>query len=113
MAEYEFIRVEELDDGSIVRILLNRHEVRNAQKRGLMVELDDAFIRAETDDRVRVVILGGVGPLFSAGHDIKHHHNDSGQVAEHPSRSINGGARLGAEARTLQEWHYFFRQCGF
>ena len=108
MAEYEFIRVEELDDGSIVRILLNRPEVRNAQNRGLLVELDDALIRAESDDRVRVVILGGVGPLFSSGHDIKHHHTNAGQVAEHPSRYINGGARIGAEARTLQEWHYFF-----
>ena len=50
--------------------MLNRPETRNAQNRGLLVELDEAFHRAEEDDKVRVVILGGVGPLFSSGHDM-------------------------------------------
>lgn len=31
--------------------------------------LDDAFLRAEADDEVRVVILGGTGKMFSSGHD--------------------------------------------
>jgi enoyl-CoA hydratase len=68
--EYQFLLYEPLDDGRIVRILLNRPEARNAQNRGLLVELDDAFRRAEADDEVRVVILGGTGPMFSSGHDL-------------------------------------------
>ena len=42
-------------------------ETRNAQNRGLLVELNDAFLAAEADDTVRVVILGGAGPMFSLG----------------------------------------------
>ena len=50
MAEYKFVTYETLDDGAIARIMLNRPEARNAQNRGLLVELDDAFLRAEADD---------------------------------------------------------------
>jgi enoyl-CoA hydratase len=92
--------------------MLNRIETRNAQNRGLLVELDDAFMKAEADDQVRVVILGGVGPLFSSGHDLgsadalAEYEKDG--PGEHPTRKINGGTRVGAENRMLQEWHYFF-----
>src|ERR1019366_1603959 len=103
----EFVKYETLDDGRIARIMLNRPEARNAQNRGMLVELDEAFRRAEADDTVRVVILGGMGPMFSAGHDM----GSKVSMAEwsgpnpHPSRLINGGTRVGAEGRTLQEWH--------
>ena len=69
MAENRYIKYETLDDGTIARITLDRARTRNAQNRGLLVELGDAFLRAEADDTVRVVILNGAGPLFSAGHD--------------------------------------------
>ncbi|MBW3667957.1 MAG: enoyl-CoA hydratase [Actinobacteria bacterium] len=109
---YRFITYELLDEGRIARITLNRPDVRNAQNRGLLVELDHAFLAAEADDDVRVVILAGAGPVFSAGHDL-------GTAAfreevlpgptQHETYRINGGTRRGAEARMLQEWHYFFR----
>ena len=70
MPDYKFVMYETLDDGTIVRIMLNRPEARNAQNRGLLVELNDAFLEAEADDTVRVVILGGTGPMFSSGHDL-------------------------------------------
>ncbi len=54
---YRFVTYETLDDGTIARITLNRPKTRNAQNRGLLVELDDAFATAEADDTVRVVIL--------------------------------------------------------
>ena len=50
--------------------MLNRPEHRNAQNRGMLVELNEAFLEAEADDEVRVVILGGTGPMFSSGHDL-------------------------------------------
>jgi enoyl-CoA hydratase len=107
MADYKFLQYETHDEGTIVRILLDRPEARNAQNRGLLVELDEAFLRAEADDKVRVVILGGTGPLFSSGHDM------GSKVAmeeyqTHPSSKINGATREGAEKRMLQEWHYYF-----
>ena len=108
MPDYEFLQFESFDDGRIVRILLDRPDTRNAQNRGLLVELDDAFRRAEEDDEVRVVILGGTGPLFSSGHDM-----GSAKAAEertsHPTTKIDGATREGAEARMLQEWHYYFQ----
>ena len=66
----KYVTYETLDDGAIARIMLNRPEARNAQNRGMLVELHDAFLRAEADDTVRVVILGGMGPMFSSGHDM-------------------------------------------
>lgn len=112
MTDYRYVRYEELDDGLIVRILLDRPEARNAQHRGMLVELDDAMLRAEADDQVRVVILGGTGPMFSSGHDM-----GSAQMmeeiapgpAQHPSWRSNGATRDGAERLMLQEWHYFFQ----
>jgi enoyl-CoA hydratase len=108
MPDYEFLQFEELDDGRIVRILLDRPDTRNAQNRGLLVELDDAFRRAEEDDRVRVVILGGTGPLFSSGHDMGSAKAQEERTS-HPTNKINGATREGAEARMLQEWHYYFQ----
>jgi enoyl-CoA hydratase len=111
MPDYEFVTYETLDDGAIARIMLNRPEARNAQNRGLLVDLGDALLQAEADDRVRVVILGGMGPMFSSGHDM----GSKQAIAErtpgptqHPTVGINGGTRQGAEALMLQEWHYYF-----
>jgi enoyl-CoA hydratase len=57
------------------------------------------------------VILGGLGPMFSSGHDM----GSKLAIAErtpgptqHPTAAINGGTRKGAEALMLQEWHYYF-----
>jgi enoyl-CoA hydratase len=108
---YEFIEVDSLDDGRIARILLNRPRARNAQSRALLIELDDAMRAAEADDTVRVVILGGVGTMFSAGHDISVAEQTQlwGESGRHPSALQYGGTRLAAEGRMLQEWHFFFQ----
>jgi enoyl-CoA hydratase len=109
--EYEFLLYESLDDGQIVRILLDRPEARNAQNRGMLVELNEAFLRAERDDEVRVVILGGTGPMFSSGHDLGSKVSMEEYLPgpnQHPTRTINGATRQGAENLMLQEWHYFF-----
>jgi enoyl-CoA hydratase len=112
MTEYKYIRYETFDEGTIARITLDRPKSRNAQNRGLLVELDQAFLAAEADDTVRVVILGGAGPLFSSGHDM----GSAEAMAErmpgpdqHPTAVINGGTRKGTEALMLQEWHYYFQ----
>ena len=77
----------------------------------MLVELDDAFLRAEADDTVRVVILGGNGTMFSSGHDIGSAVSREEMFGPnpHPSRGINGGTRGGSENLMLQEWHYYFQ----
>jgi enoyl-CoA hydratase len=109
---WKYITYETLDEGKVARITLNRVSARNAQNRGLLVELDEAFLQAEADDQVRVVILAGAGTMFSSGHDM----GSKDALAErtpgpdfHSSYSTNGGTRKGAERLMLQEWHYFFQ----
>jgi enoyl-CoA hydratase len=109
--DYTFLTYEELDEGRIARIMLNRPEARNAQNRGLLVELNEAFLRAEADDTVRVVILGGHGPMFSSGHDLGSAVSRAEYTPgpdQHPSFTGLGANREGAEKLMLQEWHHFF-----
>jgi enoyl-CoA hydratase len=110
-AEYQFVTYETLDEGTIARIMLDRPDAKNAQNRGMLVELDEAFLRAEADDTVRVVILGGNGTMFSSGHDIGSSVSREEMFGPnpHPSRGINGGTRGGSENLMLQEWHYYFQ----
>ncbi len=113
MSDYEFLTYEELDDGAIVRIMLDRPKTRNAQNRGMLVELHEAFLRAEAEDEVRVVILGGTGPMFSSGHDMGSKLSLEERAEgpnQHESFKVNGGGnRKGSEQLMLQEWHYFFQ----
>src|SRR3974390_3569754 len=111
MPDHKCVLYEAVDDGTIARIMLNRPEARNAQNRGLLVELNDAFLQAEADDAVRVVILGGTGPMFSSGHDLGSKASREEYMPgpnQHPTHAINGATRIGAESLMLQEWHYFF-----
>lgn len=110
--DYQFISVESQDDGAIRRIMLDRPEARNAQNRGMLVELHEAFLAAEADDDVRVVILGGTGKMFSSGHDMGSKVSMGEYMPgpnQHETRQINGGTRVGSETLMLQEWHYFFQ----
>lgn len=109
---FKFISTERLNGGQIVRIHLDRPEVRNAQSRGMLLELDEAMTQAERDDQVRVIILAATGPAFSAGHDL-----GSAQARaewlpgpeQDPSFKVHGGTRESVEGRMLQEWHYYFQ----
>jgi enoyl-CoA hydratase len=96
VVEYRFITYETLDDGQIVRLYLNRPEVRNAQNDGLVHELGAALLRAEADEAVRVVIIGGVGPAFSSGHD-----RGSAAQQEESAQRLRTTSKLGAEAAWL------------
>jgi enoyl-CoA hydratase len=112
VAERRYLSYEKLRDGTIVRVTLQRPQFRNAQNRGMLVELGAALEEAESDDQVRVVILAGAGPVFSAGHDLGTAESVAEQAAgadRHPTFSGFGATRDGAERRMLQEWHFFFQ----
>lgn len=58
-------------------VMLNRPQYSNAQNYRLLGQLDAAFKRAVEDDAVKVIVLGGEGKHFSAGHDIGTPEKDS------------------------------------
>ena len=55
----------------VTRLTMNRAERRNALSLAVMRELIDAFATIGADPTQRVIILRGLGPAFSAGHDLR------------------------------------------
>jgi enoyl-CoA hydratase len=51
-------------------VMLDRPQYSNAQNYRLLNELDDCFRKAIDDEAVKVIVLGGNGKHFSAGHDM-------------------------------------------
>jgi enoyl-CoA hydratase len=58
-------------DGPVTVLTMNRPEARNAFSPRMLSMLEDAWIDAEADDAVRVVILTGAAGHFCAGADLK------------------------------------------
>ena len=57
-------------DGPVLRLTLNRPEVRNAFDEEMIQSLSAAVLHAGEDRSVRVIVLGGTGKAFCAGADI-------------------------------------------
>jgi enoyl-CoA hydratase/carnithine racemase len=55
-------------DAAVARIVLNWPEKANAQSSEMVWQVDACLDRAETDDRVKVVVLAANGKGFCAGH---------------------------------------------
>jgi enoyl-CoA hydratase/carnithine racemase len=55
----------------VLRITLNRPDKRNALSSELCRELVDALNNANRDPHVGAIVLGGNGPVFSAGMDLQ------------------------------------------
>ncbi len=56
--------------GEVVTLSLNRPSQRNSLSRELMGDVTAALGALGADPEVRVVVLAGRGPAFSAGHDL-------------------------------------------
>ena len=65
----EHLRVEEVD--AIRLLTIDRPEAKNALNGPLLRGLRGAFTAADNDESVRVVVVTGVDPVFSAGVDYK------------------------------------------
>jgi enoyl-CoA hydratase/carnithine racemase len=91
---------------------MNRPECRNAQNSAMTYALDEAFYRAADDDEVKVVVLGGSGAHFSAGHDI----GTPGRDIHQPFRRHAGlwwdhVGKPGAESRYARESEVYLGMC--
>ena len=65
---YVALEIERI--GQVATIWMNRPEVFNALNEALIADLGDAFTTLDGDPAVRVVVLAGRGPHFSAGADL-------------------------------------------
>ena len=57
-------------DGPVMTLTMNRPEAKNAIDPEMLCRLADAWVAADGDDGVRVVILTGAGGTFCAGADL-------------------------------------------
>lgn len=57
-------------EGPVAWVMMDRPQFHNAQNSQMTYALDAAFRQAMDDDNVKVIVLGGTGKHFSAGHDI-------------------------------------------
>ncbi|WP_211221020.1 enoyl-CoA hydratase-related protein [Nocardioides insulae] len=69
MTHSDVVHTECVD--GILLIEMRRERQRNAVDRSLADALSEAFDRVDDDPSVRVGILSGAGPVFSAGTDLK------------------------------------------
>jgi enoyl-CoA hydratase len=58
-------------DGGVMVLSMNRPEARNAFSSEMLGRMDDAWVEAEGDPAIRVVILTGSSGHFCAGADLK------------------------------------------
>ena len=60
-----------VDRDGVAELRLNRPDHRNALSTALLTELRDHLAAVQADPSVRVVLLTGAGPAFSAGADLR------------------------------------------
>jgi len=59
------------NDGPVSVVTLNRPERLNAIGTGLLSDLHEALVKAQTEPDTRVIVLTGAGRAFCAGDDLK------------------------------------------
>lgn len=64
------IRLERTLHASVLTVTMDRPDRRNALDAALVARLTDAVRKAGEDPTVRVIVLAGDGPVFSAGADL-------------------------------------------
>jgi enoyl-CoA hydratase/carnithine racemase len=68
LPEFDLVEIER--DGPVGRIVLNSPEKRNPLGYERLLQIEMAAKLLELDEEVRVLIIKGQGPCFSAGYDI-------------------------------------------
>ena len=68
---YKVFQVEYLDEGKIVKVMINRPKALNAMNTTFFRELKEVFDAINKHEEVRVAILMSSARLFTAGLDLK------------------------------------------
>ena len=98
--------------GTTALVTMNRPKYRNAQNAKLTHALDEAFTRAIMDDAVKVIVLGGAGDHFSAGHDIGTPERDIHQSFERIATTCWDHAdKPGSENLFVREQELYLGMC--
>lgn len=108
MGAYETLVVER-PDPAIVRIVMNRPEARNAQNLQMTYDLNTAFDDAVQNDAVKVIILAGAGPHFSAGHDLRATTKNEAGIDFPPIGAWGGFREPGAHGRMAREQEIYLQ----
>lgn len=58
-------------EGGVVHLTLNRPQQYNALSEAMLAALGESLAQVAADESARVVVLGGAGKAFCAGHDLK------------------------------------------
>ncbi len=88
------------DEGPVATVSLARPDARNAMNAALIEELTRCFEELAEDDGVRVVVLGGEGPVFCAGADIGYMRETAGYSYE---ENLEDARRLATMFRSIDE----------
>ena len=103
----EMVQYDEVSDGRIAIVTLDRPEARNAQNKQMTYELNDAFTRAAHADSVKCIVLAANGPHFSAGHDLK----GPGEYDADPVWVGGSYERRGAQGAMAYEEEMYLQMC--
>jgi methylglutaconyl-CoA hydratase len=87
-------RIQMETDGPVARVWLARPEVRNAFDGLMVTELRSALFDLGVSETVRVVVIGGRGPSFCAGADLRWMKATAGSSLEENQREAQALADL-------------------
>ena len=97
---------------NIAFLTLNRTKYHNSQNSQMLYALDDAFLKATSDDGVKVIVLKANGKHFSAVHDIGTPGRDF-HLGRDDRRSMNYNHdnKPGAEKAYVREQEVYLEFC--
>lgn len=87
MQDYSTIKLD-IDGEGVARLTLNRPEAHNALNEAMFSDMNHALDAIESNPAVRVVVLGGTGPVFCAGGDFRWQQSQKDKDRESRIRSV-------------------------
>lgn len=109
--EQPWTAVEYSVSNGIARVVLNRPQFRNAQNSEMTYQIERAMHLAGQDDEVKVIVLSGNGPSFSAGHDIGSPGRDIDKYYPPIGNWPSHIGKPGAEGRLAREEEVYLEMC--
>jgi enoyl-CoA hydratase len=95
----------------IAWITLNRPDFHNVQNSQMTYALDDALMRATSDDAVKVIVLKSDAKHFSAGHDIGTPGRDFHSSFDRRLMWYDHANKPGAEKAYIREQEVYLGMC--